>query len=261
MSDPIIEQSTTQNKPRNILSIDIGYHNFGYCILKDFDKTNESKNINEYLLFGIFDIDQKLKSSHRKCKTDNRMKCLLEWVDNIVKTHKISLIIVEQQVKRNVIAVILQSAVMSYGYLNNISVYVFSPRKKFSLTNQKFNTKKKEHKKIVQVWARELILHYDYDLGNVEISEDENKIESRILTEFDLMNKKDDVSDSIIMAFMLCNFKNWDESRIKLIFEGKSLKFYHQKKLESSLENSTEPDLTDLKEVLSKYLTFEIEGN
>lgn len=165
-----------ENSNDVILSIDIGKKNLGYTIFK----------INEHFEFGIFNITQKLKEYKLTENMEGRNKVLIEWLKKIVELHQINHIVVEKQVISNVVAMCLQSAIMAFSITMGIKVEVFDPKRKFTVTNEKYNSSVKEHKKIVVRYAYNII----------------QKIDPSQIESFLKYTKKDDISDSIVMALM-----------------------------------------------------------
>lgn len=159
-----------------ILSIDIGKKNLGYSI---YDGTN--------LEFGIFNITQQLKLLKLKQNIEGRNTVLINWLNEIKsKYNRFDKIIVEKQIIRNVVAMCIQSCIITYALINSIDVITFDPKNKFTFTGDNYNSKNKEHKKLVVKYTINLL----------------TKLHPDKLDYFNSIPKQDDISDSIIMNFM-----------------------------------------------------------
>lgn len=158
-----------------ILSIDIGKKNLGYSI---YDGTN--------LEFGIFNITQQLKLSKLKQNIEGRNTVLINWLNEIKSKYNINKIVVEKQIIRNVVAMCIQSCIISFGLINLIDVFTFDPKNKFTFTGDNYNSKNKEHKKLVVKYTINLL----------------TKLYPDKLDYLNSIPKQDDISDSIIMNFM-----------------------------------------------------------
>lgn len=164
------------NNPYTILSIDIGKKNLGYSI---YDGVN--------LEFGIFNITQQIKLLKLKQNIEGRNTVLINWLNEIKSKHNINKIVVEKQIIRNVVAMCIQSCIISFGIMNSIEVFTFDPKNKFTFTGDNYNSKNKEHKKIVVKYTTNLL----------------TKLYPDKLEYFNSIPKRDDISDSIIMNFMI----------------------------------------------------------
>lgn len=170
-----------------ILSIDIGKKNLGYTIY--------SPGI--IFKFGLFNTADKIKKNKLKDNMESRNIVLLSWLQHIVEKYEITTIVVEKQVIRNVVAMCIQSCIISYALMSDISYITFDPKRKFTFTGATYNSHKKEHKKIVVRYA----------INTIEM------INSKKLERFNKFNKKDDISDSIVMALMSHPETNLNEYR------------------------------------------------
>lgn len=162
-------------KPFTILSIDIGKKNLGYSI---YDGTN--------LEFGMYNITQQIKLSKLKQNIEGRNTVLINWLNEIKSKYTINKIIVEKQIIRNVVAMCIQSCIISFGLMNSIEVFTFDPKNKFTFSGDNYNSKNKEHKKLVVKYTTNLL----------------TKLYPDKLELFNSIPKQDDISDSIIMNFM-----------------------------------------------------------
>lgn len=158
-----------------ILSIDVGKKNLGYSI---YDGTD--------LEFGIFNITQQIKLLKLKENILGRNTVLINWLTELNTKHNINKIIVEKQVINNVVAMCIQSCIIAYALMNSIEVFTFDPKNKFTFTGDNYNSKTKEHKKLVVKYATNLI----------------SKLYPDKIYYFDQYPKQDDISDSILMNFM-----------------------------------------------------------
>lgn len=157
------------------LSIDIGKKNLGYSI---FDGSN--------LKFGIFDITYHIKKNKLKENMEGRNKILLTWLKKLRDKYQFNKIIVEKQVIDNVVAMCIQSCIISFGFMNNITVESYDPKNKFMFTGDIYNSAKKEHKR--------LAIKYTLNLLKTSYP---NKLDY-----FNTFQKQDDISDSILMNFL-----------------------------------------------------------
>lgn len=171
----ITPYALAEASPFTILSIDIGKKNLGYSI---YDGTN--------LEFGIFNITQHIKKYKLKENILGRNTVLINWLTELNTKHNINKIIVEKQVIRNVVAMCIQSCIISYALINSIEVFTFDPKNKFTFTGDNYNSKTKEHKKLVVKYTTNLI----------------SKLYPDKLEYFNQFTKQDDIADSIVMNFM-----------------------------------------------------------
>lgn len=148
-----------------VMAFDIGTKHLACCsITKD-------KNLN----FDMFDITAK--------KPLDRIKNL----NNVLKSLPVScvkLVVIEQQVATNTIAMTIQAAIAIFYISQGIEVEFYNPKEKFKIDNLK-NFKNKEHKKIAISYARNILTHLE---------------QKKNLLKFELLDKKDDVADCICMA-------------------------------------------------------------
>ena len=177
-----------ETHPYTQLSIDIGKKNLGYSI---YNGTQ--------LKFGIFDITSYIKSNKLKENMEGRNIVLLNWLTLINNKHHFNKIIVEKQVISNVVAMCIQSCIISFAIMNNIEILSYDPKNKFIFTGDTYNSNKKEHKKLAIKYAT-------------------NLLSSKYPTKLDYFNeftKKDDISDSLIMNFL--TYPTTDLKELKII--------------------------------------------
>lgn len=163
-------------KQRNnyYVSIDIGVKNFAYAMFK---------NGFEIVDFNIIELSK-----------DNIINDLIEWfkkLKNFLGSEDfIKCVIIEQQVKNNVKALIIQNIIMTICTFKDIDYYVFNPKLKFKLMNEvvKLNYKGRKQKSI------DYILMYlnKYNLIDLKLK-------------FMRFIKKDDVADALNMGLMYLN--------------------------------------------------------
>lgn len=187
--------STDLNKVYTILSIDIGKKNLGYSIY-DGNELN----------FGIFNITYHIKKFKLNENIEGRNTVLIHWLNNISHKYNINKIVVEKQVINNVVAMCIQSCIISFALMNSIEIFTFDPKNKFTFNQRsdcvsavKYESSKKEHKKLAIKYTVNLLttLHHD-------------KLEL-----FNQYDKQDDISDSILMNFMM--HPNTDLNYLKTI--------------------------------------------
>jgi hypothetical protein len=203
----------------NYLAIDIGKKNLGWCIYSnavnvdnddnvlnsddnvDVDNTVNDINISNndinipddnhihgiIINYGLYDIsehiDKKDVKQHGTVVARNRV--LVNWLNNLIDEHNINKLIVEKQVISNVTAKSLESCIMTVALMKNIECVIYDPKNKFKYLNPTYNSKKKEHKVIATNYALSILKYHEASTN-----------------EFNLLPKKDDVSDAICMAFM-----------------------------------------------------------
>ena len=165
----VIEQDET--KPF-ILSIDIGIHNLGWCVM-----TNNEENIE----FGLYDIDE-----NNKTKTDivlYRTKIVHSFVNSIFDKFNINTVIIERQVNVNTMAMELMYCLVSAIYIHTQNIIIFDPKLKFTTLSLKYDIKNKQHKKL-SIHIVSNYLEHNHPL---------------LIEKFNSYNKKDDISDSLLM--------------------------------------------------------------
>ena len=172
------------SKPETILSIDIGKKNLGFTIY----------NGNEFT-FGIFDITQKLKQKKLNENIEGRNIVLIKWLNHQRKKYNITKIVVEKQVIKNVVAMCIQSCIITFALMYKLEITTFDPKNKFKLTGDQYDSKKKEHKKLA----------IEYAINTI------NYINPSLIDIFNQYEKQDDISDSIVMALMSHAKTNLDQ--------------------------------------------------
>ena len=166
------------------LSIDLGSVNLGWAKWKD----------NKLADFGLFNISEKLSERYLSSNFDTRGEILCEWLD---QQNDIDTIVVEKQVFNNIIAMSLQYVICGYCHAKHILYIPFDARRKFVITGDKYNSKIKEHKRIVVDYAINIIKKYH----------------SELLRSFQGFSKKDDLADAICMLFITASGMNSEELR------------------------------------------------
>ena len=130
------------SKSETILSIDIGKKNLGFTIY----------NENEFT-FGIFDITKKLKQKKLNENIEGRNQILIKWLKQQRKKYNITKIVVEKQVIKNVVAMCIQSCIITFALMYKLEITTFDPKNKFKLTGDQYDSKRKEHKKLAIKYA------------------------------------------------------------------------------------------------------------
>lgn len=165
---------------KSLLAIDIGYNNLGYCV-----------HNTDLFEFGLCNITKEIREKNLKENVHTRNMILFELLDKLVKDYDVGKIVVEQQVNNNVIAMCLQSGVSMYCLAKNLHYTNFPARCKFTFTGEtKYDSKKKEHKKMSIGYAKNII----------------NNINKEKLEQFNKLYKKDDAADAICMALIASDF-------------------------------------------------------
>lgn len=183
-----------------ILSIDIGKKNLGYTLYRHLENDlNECKNL---FKFGLFNITEKLKEKKLKENIEGRNQILIKWLNNKRKKYNITKIVVEKQVINNVVAMCIESCIITFALMYKLNFLIFDPKNKFTLTGDSYDSKKKEHKKLAIKYAINTIKNIDESLLEI----------------FNQYDKQDDISDSIIMALM--SHSNTDLEKYKIIIKS-----------------------------------------
>ena len=157
-----------------ILAIDIGRVNMGYALYNG-----------EHIKFDLFNIESHLNTKliRKYGRVLSRTKILCEWLNELIKNFDIKLIVVEKQVMKNTVAKNLENAISVISIYNDINFKTYDPKNKFKYLHERFNAKKKEHKRIAEHYALNIIRNFGYSTDHYY--------------EF---KKKDDISDAICMA-------------------------------------------------------------
>lgn len=167
--------------PKFYIAIDIGIKHFAYCKIED--KQNDTC----FLSFNLIEINK-----------GNKINDLI----NFINSNYCEALIIEQQVKNNVEAMIIQNILMTICILKNINYVLFNPKLKFNYiegNDVKLSYRQRKNKSIE--YAKTYL----------------NKFHKEILKEFEKFDKKDDVADAIVMAVM---YKlNMDKTKIKDVFK------------------------------------------
>lgn len=163
-----------------IFSIDIGTEHLGYSI--------QSEKI---FKFGIFNLNDEIKMKKKKKNMCGRNEVLLEFMENIYQKYNFNHLIIEKQVIHNVIAMCLESCLLTFAIMKKISYEIFDPKEKFTITKDTYDSRKKEHKKLSIQYARNII-------KNIK----SKKYEEENFNDFEDFQKKDDISDAIVMGFV-----------------------------------------------------------
>ena len=153
------------NHDKYNLAIDIGTKHFAYCLYYP-----ENNNF----IFNIMEISKQ-----------DKINSLINWIDSL--PDGLTEIIIEQQVKNNVEAMIIQNIIMTICELKKINYKLFNPKNKFSYLNEnmkEMNYRKRKQKSVD--YAKKILY----------------KLNESKLNELIKLNKKDDVSDAICMCVM-----------------------------------------------------------
>lgn len=183
----------------NYLSMDLGKENLGFAIITietmpEDTHTDDPRDTMKFgakrLFYDLFSIDSTMKTKEFKAKYKNypmslsRPRVLCDFLTNLNEIYKFNKIIVEKQVVNNVVAMMLESMIVMFAMDHQIEIEVFDPKRKFE--NVTYNSKAKEHKKIVVTMARNIMNEYTCDSDK-----------------FETFPKKDDISDAIVMCHMV----------------------------------------------------------
>jgi Holliday junction resolvasome RuvABC endonuclease subunit len=178
-----------------ILAIDIGKKNLGWSLYNSSTKSIE---------FDLYDIQSQITSKDIKAhgQTYCRLLVLTNWLKHMIHKNHVTRLVVEKQVISNVVAKQLEASILTTAMLFKIECSTYDPKNKFKYLNPEFNSKKKEHKRIAESYAKNILIHYGIDLKK-----------------FDSYDKQDDISDAICMAWM-----TWMEDRddeVRDVLRGK----------------------------------------
>lgn len=189
--------------PKTYIAIDIGVKHFAYCKIQD-------KQGDTFLLsFNLIEINK-----------GNKINDLINFV-NSNYCDALTLII-EQQVKNNVEAMIIQNILMTICIIRNINYVLFNPKNKFTYiegNNVKLTYRQRKNKSIE--YARIYLNKYHKEQSSLSscgtLGQSPSKECKDMLNEFEKFDKKDDVADAIVMAVM---YKlNMDKTKIKDMFK------------------------------------------
>jgi hypothetical protein len=176
----------TFNEFKSYLSIDVGRRNLGFSVLN---------TLNFNFNFGIYDLSERKflrnKDKTRRQKANKKtlnyiITSLNEFLNIIFKKYKITVLIIEKQVKRNTAALNIMWIIIEYCLINNCEVIIFNAGDKFKYENISYDSKHKEHKKICVRYAKNILKF--------------NCLDEKIIDNY---RKKDDISDSICMLFIV----------------------------------------------------------
>lgn len=152
------------------IAVDIGVKHFAYAI---FDEDLNQRD--KFIDFDVIELKQKDK---------DLIDDLIEWFKEF---KSVKCVIIEQQVKNNVKALIIQNIIMTICTLKGIDYYVFNPKLKFKLMGEsiKLNYKERKQKSIDYI----LMYFNKYNLIDMKLK-------------FMRFIKKDDVADALNMGIM-----------------------------------------------------------
>ena len=157
------------------IAVDIGVKHFAYAVFEDFNIID----------FNIIELNK---------NNNGLINDLIEWFNNFEnplgseeQSSFVKCVIIEQQVKNNVKALIIQNIIMTICILKGIDYYVFNPKLKFKLMgeNMKMNYKERKQRSIDYV----LMYFNKYNLIDLKLK-------------FMRFIKKDDVADALNMGLM-----------------------------------------------------------
>ena len=179
------------SQPLNIpqmLSIDIGIHNLGWCVWNKED-----------MVFGLYDIDANLPFNDDVVVS--RVSVINSFVKEIFTEYpSISVVVIERQVNVNTMAMELMYALTATVYNFCKKIVIFDPKLKFTTLSLKYSTQNKAHKKLSVAIVRNYLANE----------------RSHLLPLFDCNKKRDDVADAILMLLVLV-FKSDKAALAKLI--------------------------------------------
>lgn len=170
MTDSYLNDNDYLFEDWDVLSFDIGTKHLAYCFYK-YKSEGQHK-----IKFGIQDISNK--------QPLNRMINLNQMLNQIPRA---KIIIIEQQVASNIIAMQIQAAITIFFLSLDCEVKYYNPKDKFKY-DKLGSFKGKEHKQISVSYARCI-------LEKINEKHDE-------LAEFEKNKKKDDIADTICMSVM-----------------------------------------------------------
>lgn len=151
------------------IAVDIGVKHFAYAVVEK----------DEIINFDIIELNK---------NNDKLINDLIEWFNKFKNPlGSVKCVIIEQQVKNNVKALIIQNIIMTICKLKGIDYYVFNPKLKFKLMgeNMKMGYKERKQKSIDYV----LMYFNKYNMIDLKLK-------------FMRFIKKDDVADALNMGLM-----------------------------------------------------------
>ena len=116
---------------------------------------------------------------------------LCNWLSQLIEMFDLKMIVVEKQVMKNTVAKGLENAISVIAVYNGIPFKTYDPKNKFKYLHERFDAKKKEHKRISERYALNIITNFGYSPDHYY--------------EF---SKKDDISDALCMAVFTYEEKN-----------------------------------------------------
>lgn len=173
-----------------ILAIDVGKINMGYALF------NGAK-----LYYNLFNIDSHLINNINQEK--QRTQILYGWFSDLTQKYDIYEMVIEQQVKMNIVAKSIQAILTTLAYIFNIKVKIYRANKKFLYNHETYDSKHKEHKRISEHYCVNICRHLGYTTDY-----------------FYSFKKKDDISDATCMAvfsFIEEHYKKDAEMLIKYL--------------------------------------------
>ena len=158
------------------IAVDIGVKHFAYAVINNKEQSSlDPQGDNDISDFNIIELN----------KNNNVLiNDLIKWFK---KFKNVKTVIIEQQVKNNVKALIIQNIIMTICKLKGIDYYVFNPKLKFKLMGEsmKLNYKERKQKSIDYI-----IMYFNkYNLIEMKLK-------------FMRFIKKDDVADALNMGLM-----------------------------------------------------------
>lgn len=151
------------------IAVDIGVKHFAYAVI------NDPQGDNTIADFNIIELNK---------NNNDLINDLIEWFKEF---KNVKCVIIEQQVKNNVKALIIQNIIITICKLKDVDYYIFNPKLKFKLMGEsmKLNYKERKQRSIDYV----LMYFNKYNLIDLKLK-------------FMRFIKKDDVADALNMGLM-----------------------------------------------------------
>lgn len=158
-----------------VLAIDVGKRNLGFCLFNGLDIKFDIFNSEDYLTRKVV--------MNWGGMVFARAKIFADFMEKLFKKFNIVEVVIEKQVQKNTVAKSIEACLGTISIVHNVKVKIYDPKNKFTYLCPKYDSKRKEHKKIVQGYARSILKTFGYDTNY-----------------FDNFPKKDDISDAMCMA-------------------------------------------------------------
>lgn len=164
------------------IAVDIGVKHFAYAVFEKIEGTMSQSSLgaikNKIIDFDIIELNKKY---------NDLINDLIEWFKEF---NNLKTVIIEQQVKNNVKALIIQNIIITICKLKGVDYYVFNPKLKFKLMGESNKGMKMNYKERKQRSIDYVLMYFNkYNLIDLKLK-------------FMRFIKKDDVADALNMGLM-----------------------------------------------------------